>query len=133
MDSNEDTQLQQAMNTTASSMNTQVKMFPWERCPAEIKDMIFDLVASDPSTSRDYFKCKGTVIPPLVEALRPLNRSYEQVLRRFGSCNSTICLNRWTGYDFRKWSNDELKAIRVVNIELTLVYSVFVIVAVLCL
>ena len=59
----------------------QTKSFPWERCPVEIREMIFDEVKNRPYPS-PYWEWNGS-IPALVVALRGLKKSYKQVLQRF--------------------------------------------------
>lgn len=91
------------------------KSFSWERCPVEVRDMIFDVVTQD---NRYYFDWEGCV-PPLVIALRPLEVSYQHVLQRFVEQNrSSFAMYKWTGFSIRDMNQVELDTIQTVSLEL---------------
>jgi hypothetical protein len=82
-----------------------VKSFPWERCPIEILDMIFDEVDN---RGLRYFAWGGSM-PFLVVALRGLNHSYKQALQRFVKASGPhLRLGPSTGYCIRDMNRVEL-------------------------
>jgi hypothetical protein len=82
-----------------------VKSFPWERCPIEVLDMIFDGVDN---RGLRYFALRGSM-PSLVVALRGLNRSYKQALQRFVKASGPLLrLDSRTGYCIRDMNRVEL-------------------------
>ena len=64
----------------------EVKSHLWERCPVEVRDMIFDEIDKVDDDGVNYFRWRGSM-PPLIVALRGLKNSYKQVLRRFAKAN----------------------------------------------
>jgi hypothetical protein len=95
--------------------NKKVKSSLWERCPAEVRDLIFDEV--DNNAQGDYFMWSGRM-PSLVVALRGLKFSYKQALQRFAKVNEySICMSPWNGYSIRDMNQTELNTISMVELQ----------------
>lgn len=86
--------------------------FPWEKCPYEVRDMIF---AGVDIRDFSYFRWYGT-IPALVVALRGLPTSYEHVLQWFRYRNTVIFLNSICGYSLNELKARELQMLTSLRI-----------------
>jgi hypothetical protein len=92
-----------------------VKSCPWERCPIEILDTIFDEVDN---RGLRYFAWGGSM-PPLVVALRGLNHPYKQALQRFVKASGPhLRLDPRTGYCIRDMNRVELGTFEDANLLL---------------
>lgn len=89
--------------------------FPWELCPAEIREIIFD--AMNCRYCR-YFRWRGSM-PPLVIAFHGLRKSYQQALQRFVKESRPWLLlhGRITSFGVEEMNQIELDTLREVHIE----------------
>jgi hypothetical protein len=111
-----DTQSNTNLMPTGTSTNVG-KVFPWELCPYELRDQIFD--ALDKCHWQPYFGWDSDGCPPpFLVAVRSLPLSYEHALQRFAQCSSQIHMHLWTSHDLTDMVQAELNVIEKVDLEL---------------
>ncbi|KAE9367365.1 hypothetical protein N431DRAFT_470800 [Stipitochalara longipes BDJ] len=95
----------------------QIKAFPWEKCPVDVRETIFDKV--DNNAYGHHFGWGGWM-PSIIIALGALKNSYDQALQRFTKVNEfSICMSPLTGYSIRDMNQAELDTIRMVKPQMS--------------
>lgn len=100
-------------------MKTQNR-FPWDRCPPEIRDIIFD--GLDEENDRPYFawNTRGCT-PAFLAAVRRMEGfciTYAQALHRFKILSRSIRMDKSTRHKLKNLVGVELDAFQILDLEI---------------